>query len=151
MYNELSVAELKEKLERDVRDNISREAGFALLAVVPREEFEAVHIPGAIHVPRGELSSCLKRYERDKQIVLYSTSAEAARAAADELREWAFGAVFPVIGDIHAWLRAGMVSISREPGFRDEPRQEVPIEEGAPIGGGQPIIEERRPRRFRRR
>jgi len=141
MFGELTVEELKQKLDRENHDNLHPISGFALLAVVNDEEFRHAHIPGAMQMRPADLESCIGRYERDKQIVIYAENAEDSREKADELRQLGFRRVLPLIGDVHEWLRAGFTVISRRRGFRPAPEQSAAIGDGAPIESGVPIDE----------
>ena len=78
--------------ELDLRErNGSAAKAPALIDVREQHEFEAGHIPGAIHVPRGHLESRIENFvpERDRRVILYcqsgSRSALAAHTLANQL------------------------------------------------------------------
>jgi phage shock protein E len=51
-------------------------AGAQLVEVLPSEEFESEHLPGAIHLPLGELSrATAARLSRDRPVIVYCADA----------------------------------------------------------------------------
>jgi sulfur-carrier protein adenylyltransferase/sulfurtransferase len=76
--------------ELDLREsNGSADKAVALIDVREQHEFEAGHIPGAVHVPRGHLESRIENFvpERDRRIVLYCQSGSRSALAADTLKQ----------------------------------------------------------------
>src|SRR5689334_3156289 len=63
--------------------------GVVLLDVRESEEWDAGHIPGAKHVPRGYLESRIEGAvkDRDQRVVLYCASGQRSALAANTLRE----------------------------------------------------------------
>ncbi len=76
--------------ELDVREsNGSADKAVAVIDVREQHEFEAGHIPGAVHVPRGHLESRIENFvpQRDRRIVLYCQTGQRSALAADTLKE----------------------------------------------------------------
>ena len=50
-----------------------QDPGFLLVTVMPRETFEAGHIPGSINLPVAEVESKARRFfpELDREVVIY--------------------------------------------------------------------------------
>jgi molybdopterin/thiamine biosynthesis adenylyltransferase/rhodanese-related sulfurtransferase len=71
----------------DVRDELGN--GVVLVDVRENEEFEAGHIPGAIHVPRSYLESRIENAvsDRDAHVVLYCQSGNRSAWGAHTLKE----------------------------------------------------------------
>src|SRR3954471_12123191 len=63
--------------------------GITLIDVRESEEWDAGHIPGAKHVPRGYLESRAEAAapEKDRRVVLYCASGQRSALAANTLQE----------------------------------------------------------------
>jgi rhodanese-related sulfurtransferase len=68
------------RIERNImpveigRDDVQRllAAGAQLVEVLPREEFEAVHLPGALNMPLKELNrESATRLDRNRAVIVY--------------------------------------------------------------------------------
>jgi molybdopterin/thiamine biosynthesis adenylyltransferase/rhodanese-related sulfurtransferase len=78
------------KTELDLRDqNGSAQSAPVLIDVREQHEFEAGHIPGAVHVPRGYLESRIEGVapDRNQRIVTYCASGMRSALAANTLKE----------------------------------------------------------------
>ncbi len=74
------------------------------------EEWDAGHIPGAVHVPRGYLESRIEGAvrDRDADIVLYCASGNRSALAAHTLKEFlGYGRVRSMTGGITLWKDRG--------------------------------------------
>src|SRR5215211_4566634 len=71
----------------EVREHLGN--GVVLVDVRESEEWDAGHIPGAKHVPRGYLESRIEGAapNRDERVVLYCASGQRSALAANTLRE----------------------------------------------------------------
>jgi molybdopterin/thiamine biosynthesis adenylyltransferase/rhodanese-related sulfurtransferase len=87
-----------------------REAGAALLDVREPVEWEAGHIPGAVHVPRGELESRIEDLlpDRGRQVVVYCATGVRSAYATQTLGQLGYGDVVNLDGGIEAWRRQGL-------------------------------------------
>src|SRR4051812_21628339 len=63
--------------------------GITLIDVRESEEWDAGHIPGAKHVPRGYLESRIEAAapDKDARVVVYCASGQRSALAADTLQE----------------------------------------------------------------
>ena len=83
------------------------------------EEFARDHIPGALHIPAGEMQNAADprgaaRLARDdaRGIVVYSNHGVRSAAAAALLDRLGFANVYTLAGGIEQWRRAGMAVVS---------------------------------------
>jgi molybdopterin/thiamine biosynthesis adenylyltransferase/rhodanese-related sulfurtransferase len=84
--------------------------GIVLIDVRESEEWDAGHIPGAKHVPRGYLESRIEGAvkDRDQRIVLYCASGQRSALAANTLREQlGYENVASMNGGITLWKDRG--------------------------------------------
>src|SRR5690349_24258573 len=81
-----------------------------LIDVRESEEWDAGHIPGAKHVPRGYLESRIEGAvkERDRRVVLYCATGQRSALAANTLREQlGYENVASMNGGITLWKDRG--------------------------------------------
>jgi sulfur-carrier protein adenylyltransferase/sulfurtransferase len=73
------------------------------------DEWTEGHIPGAIHVPRGNLESRIEQAvpSKDAQVVLYCASGNRSAFAARTLEELGYGNVASLAGGFAEWKRSG--------------------------------------------
>jgi molybdopterin/thiamine biosynthesis adenylyltransferase/rhodanese-related sulfurtransferase len=86
------------------------EAGDPLIVDVrERDEWDEGHIPGAIHIPRGNLESRIESAERDRtrQIVVYCAVGARSAFAARTLEELGYDDVVSLAGGFTDWKRNG--------------------------------------------
>jgi molybdopterin/thiamine biosynthesis adenylyltransferase/rhodanese-related sulfurtransferase len=110
-YREL-LSEVKAEIEE-----IDAVAGAALLEsadavfvdVRERDEWDEGHIPGAIHVPRGNLESRIENAvaDRSARIVLYCAAGSRSAFAAKTLEELGYDDVASLAGGYTDWKRNG--------------------------------------------
>jgi sulfur-carrier protein adenylyltransferase/sulfurtransferase len=84
--------------------------GMVLVDVRESEEWDAGHIPGAKHVPRGYLESRIEGAvkDRDQRVVLYCASGQRSALAANTLREQlGYENVASMNGGITLWKDRG--------------------------------------------
>lgn len=89
--------------------------GSALIVDVREpEEFAAGHVPGAINIPRGLISSQIwnlvgpsEKADKDRPIILQCRSGKRATLAAQTLEELGFTHTTAVIMGLDAWEQAG--------------------------------------------
>jgi len=91
------------------RDSIS-ESGAAVVDVREREEWDEGHLPGAVHVPRGNLESRIEAAVPDKSrpVVLYCASGNRSAFAAKSLEELGYENVVSLAGGFTDWKRNGL-------------------------------------------
>jgi sulfur-carrier protein adenylyltransferase/sulfurtransferase len=84
--------------------------GITLIDVRESEEWDAGHIPGATHVPRGYLESRIEAAapEKDARVVIYCASGQRSALAADTLQQLlGYTNVSPLTGGITLWKDRG--------------------------------------------
>jgi sulfur-carrier protein adenylyltransferase/sulfurtransferase len=84
--------------------------GITLIDVRENEEWDAGHIPGAKHVPRGYLESRVEAAapEKDQRVVLYCASGQRSALAANTLQELlGYTNVASMTGGITLWKDRG--------------------------------------------
>ncbi len=98
---EISVAELKQKLETD--------ANFHLVDVREVNEFAAGHIPRAKHLCKGIIERDIEGAIPDSQaeIILYCGGGFRSALSADNLQKMGYQRVFSLAGGWRDWLSAG--------------------------------------------
>lgn len=80
-----------------------------ILDVRSREEYEAGHVPGALHIPFDELAVRIQEIgdARDSELVVYCQSGRRAGIAGDILRSNNFSAVRDLDGHWQRWTQDG--------------------------------------------
>jgi membrane protein DedA with SNARE-associated domain/rhodanese-related sulfurtransferase len=70
---------------------------------------EPTRIPGALHLPRAQVSEHIQQLDRNREIILYCTCPNEASAAqvAKLLMQHGFSKVRPLHGGLDAWIAAG--------------------------------------------
>ncbi len=82
-----------------------------LLDVRGQTEYDAVHIPGATHIPLGYLPRHLDDIPRDRPVVTQCVTGPRAQIAASLLRRYGFENVTPLMDPEQRW----MDELTREP------------------------------------
>ena len=98
----MSLAELSERIGGNSRDLV-------ILDLREREAFQAGHIPGAKHLPRGQLELRVNAELPDPtvRIVTSCEFGKISTLAAATLRELGYGRVAALDGGVKAWRDAG--------------------------------------------
>ena len=98
----MSLAELNARIGGNSRDLL-------ILDIREREAFESGHIPGAAHLPRGQLELRVNTELPDPtiRIVTCCEFGKISTLAAATLRELGFGRVAALDGGMRAWRDAG--------------------------------------------
>jgi molybdopterin/thiamine biosynthesis adenylyltransferase/rhodanese-related sulfurtransferase len=107
-------SQIQEVDPREVHDAVSSAngdgPGFVLVDVRETEEWDAGHLPGARHVPRGHLESRIEGAapDRSQRVVLYCASGNRSALAAHTLREHlGYENVESLTGGITLWKDRG--------------------------------------------
>lgn len=94
-------------------------AADVLIDVREADEYQAGHIPGAIHASRGvlefKLSSTPELSPRDLKVVVYCKTSGRAALAACAMRDMGYLHVESIAGGIDAWVAAGRPVVSPSP------------------------------------
>ena len=93
-----------------------------LIDVRDADEYQAGHIPGAIHASRGvlefRLSSTPELSARDLKVVLYCKTSGRAALAARAMHDMGYLQVQSIAGGFDAWVAAGKpVAAPASPSF----------------------------------
>lgn len=97
----IDVHELKKR--RDL------EPGLCLIDVREDHEYQTLHIPGAFHMPKDEISSLIaaKIPERDRAIYLHCKGGVRSLSAAESLLALGYQEVYSIDGGIMEWVQSG--------------------------------------------
>jgi rhodanese-related sulfurtransferase len=97
----VNVHELKTQMDSD--------AALCVIDVREHEEWNNGHIPGAQHIPRGELPSQTKNLPEDKNLPIYLHCRGGTRSlmAAEFLKSLGYSCVYSVNGGIRDWESSG--------------------------------------------
>ncbi len=94
-------------------------AADVLIDVREADEYQAGHIPGAIHASRGvlefKLSSTPELSPRDLKVVVYCKTSGRAALAACAMRDMGYLHVESIAGGMDAWVAAGRPVVSPSP------------------------------------
>lgn len=98
---------LKEITVHEVADLLkSKEHSFSFIDVREDEEFASGSIPGAIHIPLGELPERLAELDRDKEYIMVCRSGARSGRATEFLEQEGFDAR-NMVGGMLAWEELG--------------------------------------------
>jgi rhodanese-related sulfurtransferase len=99
--NTISVHELKRRLEED--------SNLCLIDVREPHEWEEIRIPGAMHIPKGELPLRIEHNipERGHPIYLHCKGGVRSLDAAQSLTALGYREVYSIDGGIAAWEYSG--------------------------------------------
>ena len=119
---DVTIEEAKAMLARVRPDEIT------VLDVRQDWEYEEFHLPGAKHVPLGDLDERLEEIPRDKPLLVYCLSGRRSAAAASLLSGKGYPTVLNLDGGVMAWTGATAVG-APQTGMRyfrgDEPPEEI--------------------------
>ncbi len=106
------IAEAKSRITevtpQQVMDSQRRGEPLALLDVREPQEVNLGRIPGAVHIPRGQLETSVEaRIPRDAHVIVYCASGNRSAFAADTLQTMGYKNVASMSGGIRGWMEAG--------------------------------------------
>ncbi|HUH15435.1 MAG TPA: rhodanese-like domain-containing protein, partial [Gaiellaceae bacterium] len=108
-YREL-LAQVKAEIdELGAADARERHGSALFVDVREREEWEEGVVPGAVHIPRGQLESRIEGLvpDRAREIVLYCSGGSRSAFAAKALQELGYEHVVSLTGGFTDWKRNG--------------------------------------------
>ncbi len=82
-----------------------QQAGALIVDVREPEEWRAGHIPGAVHVPLGELGARLHELDAERELILVCRSGNRSARATVLLQQAGFRQVYNLAGGLVAWTR----------------------------------------------
>lgn len=104
------VAEAREKIREVGVETVSRhlDAGTIFIDVREYAEFEAAHIPGAIHIPRGVLEFKIGDYpalaNKSAEILLYCKTGGRSVLATLNLQRMGYSNLSSLAGGFDSWV-----------------------------------------------
>ncbi len=103
--------------EIDIAEAASRHAaGTPVFDVREPDEYQAGHVPGAVHVPLGDVPERADEFPTDREILVICKVGGRSRRAAEHLRGLGVDAV-NIAGGTDAWVEAGeQVVMGSQPG-----------------------------------
>lgn len=108
--NDLVQEAKRRVVEIDAANAIAQHARGDVIFLDVREpnEWNLGHIPGAVHIPRGELESDVEgAVARDRNIVVYCAGGVRSALAADTLQQMGYEHVTSLRGGIQDWASCG--------------------------------------------
>ena len=82
--------------------------GTVFLDVREPNEWNLGHVPGAVHVPRGQLEGKVEGVVgRDKRVVVYCAGGSRSALAADTLQQMGYDRVESLEGGFRGWAEGG--------------------------------------------
>ncbi len=111
-YREL-LAQVKDEIDEvstsEVLDRLGETDGPLLLDVREQDEWQEGHLPGAVHIPRGNLESRVEAVipDRSREIILYCAAGARSAFAAKSLIELGYDNVSSMAGGFSDWKRNG--------------------------------------------
>jgi rhodanese-related sulfurtransferase len=99
---ETDVAGVKSRMDRGDRN-------FLLVDVREESEWQAGHIPGAVHLGKGVIERDIEQKvpETDREIILYCGGGYRSALAADNLQKMGYTNVLSMDGGWRGWREAG--------------------------------------------
>lgn len=96
----------------DLKTLIASGKKHTIVEALPRKDYEAEHLPGAINVPHDEVQVAASRLIPDKsgRVIVYCASAECrnSHVAADALRGLGYSNVYEYAEGKKGWKEAGL-------------------------------------------
>lgn len=82
--------------------------GTVFLDVREPNEWNLGHVPGAVHVPRGQLEGKVEGLvDRNKRVVVYCAGGSRSALAADTLKQMGYDRVESLAGGFRGWAEGG--------------------------------------------
>lgn len=108
-YSPLTQEELVNKINDTPPNNKDRAEGYALVNVLPYDEYAKGHIPNSINIPMDEINKFEDHFSKEKEVIVYCSSynCDTAEKAAEELAERGFQRVYDFEEGLDGWKRAG--------------------------------------------
>lgn len=93
----------------ELRDRVARQTGLVVLDIRERDAYDAGHVPGARHVPRGQLELRIDQVLPDPtvRVVTCCEFGKISTLAADTLRTMGYVRAVALDGGMQAWREAG--------------------------------------------
>ncbi|MDQ0428010.1 TusA-related sulfurtransferase/rhodanese-related sulfurtransferase [Planomicrobium stackebrandtii] len=92
---EISLADFSQKVEAN--------ESMTVLDVREKDEFEDAHIPGAIHIPLGEVEARMDELAKEDAIYIICHSGRRSGIAGDMMAKKGFGCLYNVVPGMSDW------------------------------------------------
>ena len=101
--------QIREETAQEAALRLSAETRPALVDVRERDEYEQGFIPGAVHIPRGNLESRIEAQVPDRAtpVIIYCASGLRSAYAAKTLAELGYTDVVSLAGGFSGWKQNG--------------------------------------------
>lgn len=97
---------------QDLNALITSDTKHTLIEALPKQYYEAEHLPGAINIPHDQVQQNATRFISDKSetVVVYCASAECKNShiAAETLRQLGYSRVYEYAEGKKGWKEAGL-------------------------------------------
>lgn len=94
---------IPEILPQDLKTRLDKGDAVVLLDVREPEEVEIVQLPGAVHIPMGDIAGRVHELDPDKEIIVYCHHGIRSMRVAMFLAQRDFTQVKNLAGGIDAW------------------------------------------------
>lgn len=101
LFGYLSRLGIKQITARD----LDQKKGVMLLDTRTNKEYDAGHIPGAVHIPLADIGAKAKKIRKDKEIVVYCASGNRSIWAIKRLMGMGYTNLWNLKGGFSAWKR----------------------------------------------
>jgi rhodanese-related sulfurtransferase len=101
LFGYLSRLGIKQISARD----LDQKKGVMLIDTRTAKEYNAGHIPGAVHIPLADIGAKAKRIRKDKEIVVYCASGNRSIWAIKRLMGMGYTNLWNLKGGYNAWKR----------------------------------------------
>jgi rhodanese-related sulfurtransferase len=99
---------ITEVTPQQVRDMRGRGEEATYLDVREPNEWNLGHLPGAIHIPRGQLETKIEAIvPRQRRVVVYCAAGNRSALAADTLQQMGYANVVSLVGGFSGWAQSG--------------------------------------------
>ncbi len=99
---------IREVSAQEVREMRSRGEEAVFLDVREPNEWNLGHLPGATHIPRGQLETKVEALiPRQRRVVIYCAAGNRSALAADTLQQMGYADVVSLAGGFTAWAHSG--------------------------------------------
>jgi rhodanese-related sulfurtransferase len=107
---------IRERTIEDVAAKLERNERFHLIDVREDREWDAGHLPRAIHLGKGVIERDAERLipDTNAEIVLYCGGGYRSALAADSLQRMGYRKVWSMDGGFRAWQEAGKPVVKAE-------------------------------------
>lgn len=119
-----SLERIQELFPWDVEDKLSNNDDLLIVDVREKDEFDAMHVEGSLHVPRGILeSSCEFGYEetvpelanaRDREVLVICRSGRRSALAADVMQQMGYKKIYSLKTGLRGWNEYELPLIDKE-------------------------------------